>query len=281
MTNFKADSAQTQYIQGALANYGYREIGGSEGTPIILLQRYRGTIDDWDPALIEELSRDRRVVVFDNVGIGSSDGVAPDTVAGMAEGVADFVRTQKYGKVDILGWSMGGFIAQVLALDHADIVNKVVIAGSGPGEPSVRPTEDPKSVEIRQKVEPSLDDIIYIFFSHTETGKAAAGAVLSRFFHHESGQVFTVKQESWEQQAKAIQNWNSGKNSAWARLDEIKVPVLVANGSHDIMEPSIQSFEMARKLKGAITTFYSDSGHAFLFQYPERFARQVVDFYAS
>ncbi|MDR7144973.1 alpha/beta fold hydrolase [Rhizobium sp. BE258] len=281
MTKYKADSARTQYVQGALANYGYREIGETTGTPIILLQRYRGTIDDWDPALIEELSKDRRVIVFDNVGIGSSDGVAPDTIAAMAEGVADFVSAQKYGKVDIVGWSMGGFVAQVLALDHADIVNKVVVAGSGPGEPSVRPTEDPKSVEIRQKVEPSVDDIIYIFFSHTETGKAAAGQVLSRFFHHDSGEVLTVKQASWEQQAKAIQGWNSGQNSAWARLSEIEVPVLVANGSHDIMEPSIQSFEMARKLKGAVTTFYSDSGHAFLFQYPEKFARKVTDFFAS
>jgi pimeloyl-ACP methyl ester carboxylesterase len=281
VTKYKADSAQTQYVQGALANYGYREVGASTGTPIILLQRYRGTIDDWDPALLEELSKTRRVVVLDNVGIGSSDGVAPDSVAAMAEGVADFVKAQKYGKVDILGWSMGGFVAQVLALDHADIVNKVVVAGSGPGEPSVRPTEDPKSVEIRQKVDLTVDDIIYIFFAHTETGKAAAGEVLSRFFHHESGQVLTVKQESWEQQAKAIQSWNSGQKSAWARLGEIEVPILVANGSHDVMEPSIQSFEMARKLKSAVTTFYSDSGHAFLFQYPEKFAKQVVDFYAS
>lgn len=281
MTKYKADSAPTKFVQGTKANFGYREIGPESGTPIVLLQRYRGTLDDWDPALIEELSRERRVIVLDNVGVGSSDGVAPDSIAGMAEGVIDFIEAKKLGKVDILGWSMGGFVAQILALDHADKVNKVVVAGSGPGEPSVRPVEDAKSVEIRQKVEPSIEDIIYIFFSHTDTGKAAAGEVLSRFFHHESGTVLTVKQESWERQAKAIQTWNSGQGSAWSRLGEVKVPILVANGSHDIMEPSVQSFEMARKLNGAVTTFYSDSGHAFLFQYPEKFGRQVVNFFAA
>lgn len=281
MTKYKADSAPTQYVQGTKANFGFRELGGSSGTPIVLLQRYRGTLDDWDPALLEELSRERRVIVLDNVGVGSTDGVAPATIAEMAAGVADFIDAKKLGKVDILGWSMGGFVAQLLALDHADVVNKVIVAGSGPGEPSVRPTEDEKSVEIRQKVDLTVDDIIYIFFSHTDTGRAAAGEVLSRFFHHDSGVVLTVKQESWEQQAKAIQSWNSGQNSAWSRLGEIELPILVANGSHDIMEPSVQSFEMARKLKGAVTTFYSDSGHAFLFQYPEKFGRQVIDFLAK
>lgn len=279
MTKYKADSTPTQYVQGTKANYGYREIGPDGTTPIILLQRYRGTIDDWDPALLEELARQRKVIVFDNVGIGSTDGVAPDSISAMAEGVVDFVEAKKLAKVDILGWSMGGFVAQMLALDHADIVNKVIVAGSGPGAPSIRPTEDPKSVEIRQKVEPSVEDIIYIFFAHTDTGRAAAGDVFGRLFHHESGQILTVKQESWEKQGQAIQKWNSGNGSAWERLGEAKIPILVANGSHDIMEHSVQSFEMARRLRNAQTVFYSDSGHAFLFQYPEAFARHALDFF--
>jgi pimeloyl-ACP methyl ester carboxylesterase len=280
MTNYIADTAPTQYAQGAKAKYGYRELGSEGGQPIVLLPRFRGTIDDWDPALLEELARERRVIVFDNVGVGATDGIASDTISGMAEGAVDFIHAKKLGKVDILGWSMGGFVAQALALDHSDVVSKIVVAGSGPGEPSVRPSEDPKSVEIRGKVDLTLDEILYIFFSHSDSGRAAGLEVLGRFFHHASGVVQTVQRASWEQQAKAIQRWNGGQNSAWARLDEIKVPVLVANGTHDVMEPSIQSFEMARKLRDAETVFYSGAGHAFLFQLPEKFARRVLDFYA-
>jgi pimeloyl-ACP methyl ester carboxylesterase len=281
MSSYLAESAPTQHVVGSKARYGYREIGTDSGSPIVLLPRYRGTIDDWDPALIEDLATKRRVIVFDNVGIGSTDGVAPPTIAEMAEGVVDFLAAKDLAKVDVLGWSSGGFVAQLLALDHPESVNKIVVAGSGPGEPAIRPEEDPKSVEIRTKVDLDVDDILYIFFSHTDSGRQAGLEVLSRFFHHESGVVETVREESWQNHADAIAKWNSGDGSAWERLSQISVPVLVANGADDVMEHAVQSFEMVRRLRYGKAIFYSDAGHGFLFERHEDFSREVLNFFAG
>jgi pimeloyl-ACP methyl ester carboxylesterase len=279
---YRADSAPTQYVTGSLARYGYRELGPEGDIPIVLLQRFRGTIDDWDPYLVDLLSQSRRVILLDNVGVGSSDGTSPESIKEMGEGVADFLQAKNLPQVDLIGWSMGGFVAQLFALDHPDLVRRVVIAGTGPGEPSIRPKENARSVEIRAKVDLEIADILFIFFPDTEDGRTAGMEVLGRCYHHESGTVLTVKEESWKNQAEAITRWNSGDGSAWSRLAELRVPILVTAGAQDVMEEAVQAFETSRKVQGVGTTaIFSDAGHAFLFQHAERFASLATNFLAE
>jgi pimeloyl-ACP methyl ester carboxylesterase len=282
VATYLAESAPTRHVQGAKAHYGYRELGaGNPGLPVVLLQRYRGTVDDWDPQLLEHLAEARRVIVFDNVGVGSSTGVAPATIEEMAEGVVDFLAALGVDRIDLIGWSMGGFVGQLVALEHPRLVHRLIVAGSGPGEPSLRPVEDPRSVAIRGKEDLSLADVLFLFFDDTDEGRSVGGEVLGRFFHHESGVVETVSKESYANQGTAINRWNCGEGSAWARLPQLSVPVLVANGTEDVMEPAIQSFEMVRRIPDAEAAFFSDAGHAFLFQRPARFAEIALGFFAK
>lgn len=280
MSTYLAETVETSYIQGKLARYGYREYGMEGGIPLVLLNRYRATLDDWDPLLLDLLATERRVITVDNVGVGYTDGVAPDTIAGMAEGILDFIGAKGLGKVHLLGWSMGGFVAQILAADHTELFTSVTIAGSGPGEPSVRPAESPKSVAIRGKEDPSIEDVLYLFFPDTETGRSAGGAVLGRGYHRADGVTKEVKKESWANQSTAIQRWNSGEDSGWKRLPDIQVPLLVANGTQDVMEDVQQTIAMAERIPDGITAIFADAGHAFLFQYADRFSRLLIGFTA-
>ncbi|MBB5167598.1 alpha/beta fold hydrolase [Mycobacterium sp. AZCC_0083] len=278
-TTYRADSAQLHKVPGQLATYGYREFGPHGDIPIVLLQRFRGTVDDWDPKLLELLSDERRVIAVDNVGVGSTDGVAPSSIADMAEGIVDFLAARGLGTVDLIGWSMGGFVAQLLGLDHPELFRRIVIAGSGPGEASIRPEESARSQQIRAKSEPDVDDILYLFFPDTEDGRAQGLETLGRFFHHESGETLTVSEESWQRQGQAIADWNNGHGSAWDRLATFTVPLLVTAGAFDVMEDAAQAFETSRRVGGESTTaIFSNSGHAFLFQYPERFSRLALGF---
>jgi len=281
-SSYRADSAPTGYVSGKLARYGYREFGPEGDIPLVLLQRFRGTIDDWDPKLLDLLATERRVIVFDNVGVGSTDGTSPATISQMGDGMVDFLTALGLDRVDLLGWSMGGFVAQLLALDHPACFRRVVIAGTGPGEPSIRPEESERSRRIRAKTDPDIDDVLYLFFPDTDEGRTAGLEVLGRQYHHESGTTLTVKEESWRNQAKAIEAWNSGIDSAWTRLPDFSVPLLITAGAHDVMEDAAQAFASTRKLSGEATTaIFSNSGHAFLFQYPERFSRLALSFLTS
>lgn len=278
MATYASETVNVEFASGKRARYGYRSFGSGEGTPLVLLHRFRGTLDDWDPLLLDLLAAERRVIAFDNVGVGNTDGTAPDSIAEMADGVVDFLDALGLSQVDLLGWSMGGFVAQLVALNYPDRVAKLVVAGSGPGEPSVRPAEDERSLSIRPKADPSIEEILYLFFPDNEDGIKAGYEVLGRMYHHESGVVATTKEESWRQQAVAINKWNSGEDSAWSRLGELSVPTFVANGSQDIMEHPVQTYEMANRLPDGVITLFSGSGHAFLFQFPNLFAKFVHEF---
>lgn len=278
MATYISETVDAEYVDGGQARYGYRQFGAREGVPLVLLHRYRGTLDDWDPKLLDLLSAERHVIAFDNVGVGYSTGDAPDNVAAMADGVVDFLDALGLERVDVLGWSMGGFVAQLVALNYPSRVRRVVVAGSGPGEPSIRPPEDPRSLAIRPKPEPTPEEGLYLFYPDDEEGRRVGAEASSRFYHHESGIVKTTKESSWRKQAIAIDSWNAGENSAWNRLEDLVAPTLVANGSKDIMEDTVQSYEMARKLPNAVTAIFSRSGHAFLFQYPDLFSRLTLDF---
>ncbi|MGE0220793.1 alpha/beta fold hydrolase [Mycolicibacterium sp.] len=280
--SYIADRAETARVTGSLTEYAYRELGSDNGgVPLVLLQRLRGTMDHWDPAFLDALAAGRRVLLFDNIGIGATAGTVPDTVAGIADAAVDFITALGLDRVDLLGWSLGGFVAQAVALAHPQLVRRLVVAGSGPGGvPDSRPT-DAKVLELLTAAENSVDDFLYLFFGTDPESQKKGRESLVRLLPRLSARGATVTEESWRHQLNAIIGWAGGVDSAWQRLGELELPVLVANGIHDVVLDAGDSFAMAQRLPNAVAIFYSDAGHGFLFQHPDAFAAEVLAFLSA
>jgi pimeloyl-ACP methyl ester carboxylesterase len=271
---YLADTSETRHVDGRLARYAYRDIGRSASEPpLVLFQRYRGTLDHWDPLFLEVLASEHRVVTFDNAGVGASSGEVADTIEGMAETAIDFIEAAGFARVDALGWSMGGYVAQLVALERPDLVRRLVVAGSGPGGV---PGIPPRAERVRELARADVigdDDYLYLFFGRHDEGRRLGRESLARIRARAE-----VGPEAWRNQLRAIMSWTEGAGSAWPRLRELELPVLVANGAHDVMVDAANTFAMAQRLRHATMVLYSDSGHGFLFQHPEEFGRVVIDF---
>ena len=274
MTNAKTPleigRVETRY--GLLA---YRVDGDADGPPLVLAQRFLGTMEDWDPAFIAALAAKRRVIRFDNAGVGDSSGEAPETVAKMAEAAIAFLHAMDLGEVDLLGWSLGGYVAQMTALNAPGRIRRLIVAGSGPGGVSEGPRPDPRVAVIAAKAAVDLSDLAFLFFTQSETGKAAAAQYLERV-HGAPRPV--VDKETGRRQRKAIEAWWKGEDVARPRLAELMIPILVANGVSDIMVPAYSSYVISQEAPDVKLVLYPDAGHAFLFQHAEAFADEIARF---
>ena len=242
--------------------------------PLLLCQRFRGTMEDWDPEFISRLAVGRQVIRFDSAGIGESEGETPNSVTAMAEIVRALLDALKIDKIDLLGWSLGGYIAQTVTLNWPERVRRLVIAGSGPGGPD-GPPPHPRVAEIAAKHAPTREEVRFLFFTESEAGIAAAER---HFTHIRLGERAPIAVESGRRQREAIVAWWRGEGAARPRLADLSLPVLVANGIADVMIPAEHSFAIARTAPNAKLVLYPDAGHAFLFQYAEEFIREVLGF---
>ncbi len=279
---FAADAVATAFADGPSARFGYRRFGVSGGVPLVLVNRFRGTIDHWDPALLDALAQERDVIVFDNAGVGTSSGAVPDSVPGMAAGAAEFLAAIGVGRADLLGWSMGGFVAQALALARPELVRRLVVAGSGPGRMPDTPVTPDRVWPTALKPDNDDEDFLYLFFPGTPTARAAGTASLSRLRTRLDSSRSVVEPDGVQAQFAAIRAW-SGPDAgptagAWDRLPELTLPVLVANGAHDVMAHPYLSYAMSQRLPDATLVLYADAGHGFLFQHAERFGGHVREF---
>jgi pimeloyl-ACP methyl ester carboxylesterase len=261
-------------VTTALGSIAVRIDGDTGGPPLLLCQRFRGTMEDWDPEFIALLARGRNVIRFDSMGVGESAGIAPDTVRGMAEIVPALLDALGIDATDLLGWSLGGYVAQTVALDWPTRVRRLVIAGSGPGGPG-GPPPDPRVAEIVGRATPTEADIQFLFFTNTPAGQTAARR---HFDHIQFGERPPVATQIGTRQRQAIVAWWHGMGAAKTRLSSLGLPILVANGIADVMVPAEHSFTIARDAPNAKLILYPDSGHAFLFQYAHDFSAEVLNF---
>jgi pimeloyl-ACP methyl ester carboxylesterase len=277
--NLLSASAATRHIKGKLAVYAYRDFGvASSAPPLVLLMRFRGTMDHWDPAFLEVIAAERRVILFDNAGVSESTGEVATTFTGMAETAVDFISALGLKEIDLLGWSIGGFIGQTVALNHPGLVRRLLVVGSSPGGVPGSPGLDPKVAEVMTASVSTDEDFLYLFFGSDDASQLAGKKSLRRLEPRLSKSRAAVTQEAWGRQLQAIMKWAGGEGIAWNRLQEITIPVLVANGAHDVMVDSGDSFAMVRRMKNATALFYGDAGHAFLFQHPDEFGKAVLEF---
>ncbi|MBP6901452.1 MAG: alpha/beta hydrolase [Burkholderiaceae bacterium] len=275
-------AAPTQYLGIDDQRIAYRLIGAGSGVPLLLLNRFRGTMDHWDPLLIDRIASERPVLMFDQPGFARSQGTPPDSLDGFADSAARLLEALGQPQVDVLGFSMGGMVALQLALNHPQRVRRLVIAGSGPGfVPDLPPGVAPAGPEVWQVATKPVNedaDFLFLFFEDTPTSQAAGRAYLKRLHQRADAFAQQVEAGAWQAQLKSALAVGSAQTSLLPRLAGVRQPVLVANGRHDIMVPTYASYAMAQTLPDARLVIYPDSGHGFLFQYPQAFGDEVLRF---
>ena len=266
-----------------LPRFTYRRMGPRGGVPLILLNRFRATIDWWDPEFLDYLAADHDVIVFDNVGIGYTSGSPRDSMDGFAEGAVEFIEALGLSNVDVLGWSLGGVVAHAVALRKPDLVRKIIVAGSTPGGavPGLEMSEE----VLRIMAKPGggdADDMLYLFYPETDRARAAGREHFAKVSTRLATGGPAVSEEAAMGQLTAV-----GKLLAvpfeQVQLDlaVTKQPVLYANGAHDVMIPAVASYVAVQHLDTATLVLYGDAGHAFLFQHARAFATEVANFLAA
>jgi pimeloyl-ACP methyl ester carboxylesterase len=270
MTNLH-DTAPTQCIEARAVKYAYRRFGAAMGTPVVFLQHFRGGLDNWDPKVTDGLARNRPVILFNNAGVASSGGEPVDTVSAMAKHVVTFINALGLKQVDLLGFSLGGFVAQQVGIEYPDLIRRVVLAGTGPQGGEGMDSFTPKVAEHATRGTPVLEDFLYLFFSPSETSQAAGRAFWDRR-HTRTDQDIPSSMAAMGAQAAAMASWGAvPKTDRYGQLKNIKQPVLVVNGHDDIMVPTINSFILQQRIPNATLILYPDSGHGAIFQYPDLF----------
>ena len=251
--------------------YAYRDVGEGE-VPLVLLQHFRGNLDNWDPALVDALAADRRVVAFDNVGVGGSTGETPDTIEAMAHGAIAFVEAMSLEQVDLLGFSIGSFVAQEIALIRPDLLRRVVLASSAPQGAAGMHGWAPEVIGAVGQPETSPAGYLSVFFAPTDTSRKAGQEAAGRIFGPRSNPDQPTTWQTRQAQYDAVCAWGIPNHSMLERVAAVDLPVLVANGDSDPMILPRYSYLLAGLLPNARLTIYPDSAHGFLFQHHGQFA---------
>jgi pimeloyl-ACP methyl ester carboxylesterase len=261
-------------------DYAYRDVGQGDG-PLVLLQHFRGNLDNWDPALIEALAARRRVVTFDNVGVGATSGATPRTVEAMAHGAIAFLQAMDVRRVDLLGFSIGSFVAQEIALIRPDLLRRVVLASSAPQGAAGMHGWAPGVIGAIGGPESNPQGYLEVFFAPTDTSREAGRQAVRRIFGLAAGRDEQTTWQTRQAQYDAVCAWGIPNHSMLQRVAAIKMPVFVANGDSDPMILPRYSHLLAGLLPDARLTIYPDSAHGFLFQHHAEFAADVLAFLAE
>jgi pimeloyl-ACP methyl ester carboxylesterase len=271
-------TAKTQFIEAHGVRYAYRTFGSGDGLPLLCLQHFRGGLDHWDPLVTDGLAKSRPIILFNNAGVASSGGKPAWTVADMSRHVIAFVEALGLEKIDLFGFSMGGFAAQQVTLDRPDLVRRLILAGTGPeGGEGMLGYPDLATAHATQEI-PVEQNFLYLFFHPTGSSQAAGRAFWTRRNERADKDV-PSSMDAMRAQASAIGAWGAvPAGDRYARLKEIKQPVLIVQGKTDLMVPTINSFILQQHLPNAELMVYPDSGHGSIFQFPERFVSQATTF---
>jgi pimeloyl-ACP methyl ester carboxylesterase len=263
-------------------DYAYRSTGAGDAPALVMLQHFRGNLDNWDPALVDALAGNHRVIAFDNRGVAASTGTTPSTVAEMARDAIDFIEGLRVGAVDLVGFSIGSFVAQEIALVRPSIVRTVVLAAAAPQGASGMHGWAPEVIGAVGKPETSAEEYIGVFFANSDTSRAAGAQAAGRIFGART--VDRDAPTSWQTrlaQYDAVCAWGQPNHSLLERVSAIDKPVFVANGDSDPMILPRYSYLLAGLIPGARVKIYPDAAHGFLFQHHAEFAADIDAFLAG
>jgi pimeloyl-ACP methyl ester carboxylesterase len=272
-------TAPTQFVTAGDNKYAYRQFGSGPGLPLLFLQHFTGTLDNWDPAVTDALARGRSVVLFESAGIGRSSGKVPTTVAAMADHAMNFLDALGLTLVDVLGSSLGGMVAQVIALERPALLRRIILTGTGPEGGVGVAMDRPDLLKIfgDQKMPPS-EKLLKLFFETTETSQSAGREFVQRLARRREDTDAPTIAEAAGAQLAAMAAWEKSGGEPYTNLKKIAQPVLVTNGNNDIMIPTVNSFTLSEHLPNAQLIIYPDSGHGSLFQHAAAFTSHVSEF---
>jgi pimeloyl-ACP methyl ester carboxylesterase len=271
-----ANTSPTMSVDVGGTRFAYRQFGPDTGVPVVFLHHFTAVLDDWDPRVIDGIAAQRRVITFDNRGVGGTKGRTPSKVSAMADDAIAFIRALGLEQVDLMGFSLGGFIAQAIVTKQPALVRRMILAGTGPaggagvGQFSARLIGD-----MMHGLLTRTDPKPYLFFTRTANGKAAATAYMGRLKERGHDRVKRTSPRGVAAQLRAIRRWGAQDPMD---LGAIQHPVLVANGEDDRMLPTSASFDLAHRLPNASLRIYPDAGHGGVFQCHEQFVPQVLAF---
>ena len=276
MSNLTAPNLSVAAANGI--KYAYRRFGRTGGTPVLFLHHFRANLDNWDPALVDDIAAEHDVILLDHAGVGGSTGETPRSVAAMATDAIAFVEALELTSVDLFGFSLGGMVAQELVLRRPYLVRRLVLASAAPegGRGIHAFAKDVADAAFRDV--PAADDLLYLFFSPSEESQRKGGEFLTRIFTRSEGRDANTSLATRDAQIEALSAWGVPDTTRLNRLAGITQPTLVANGDHDRLLPIPNSYLLAGHIPNARLAIYPDAGHAFLFQHPHEFAAETVRF---
>jgi pimeloyl-ACP methyl ester carboxylesterase len=273
------NTAPTRFVEVDGIRFAYRRFGSPVGTPIVLLQHLMGNLDNYDPAITEALATGREVILTDNAGVGLSTGAAPETVARMARDAALLIDALGLERVDLVGFSMGGYVAQQIAADRPELVRRLILVGTGPRGGEGMGQLAPDVAPLFGKVYDPQDLMwLPIFFSPSDVSQAAGRRFLERIRVRSEDRDVPVSQATVAAHSAAAGEWGMAAPGSFDYLKGILHPALVVNGSNDIVVPTVNSYILQQNLPNAELILFPDSNHGSLFQFTELFNRYVTDF---
>jgi len=276
MTQHSHQTAPTQFADAAGIRFAYRRFGKSGGVPLVFNMHFTGTMDHWDPAVTDGLAQEREVILFDNAGVSGSSGEVPNSIEEMAANAATFIRALGLTQVDVLGFSLGGLVAQELALAEPELVRRLILLGTGPrsGEGMASLTPEAQPTFGARYDEP--DHLwLKVFFTASEASQAAGRAYLKRFRLRVDDRDPEVSDQVAPAQLEALAKWGAPRENQFEYLKAIAQPTLVVNGGTDVIVYSVNSWILQQHLPNAQLILYPDANHGSQYQYPERFVRHV------
>lgn len=279
MTQYSHQTAPTRFVEGNGVRFAYRRFGKAGGVPLVFNMHFTGTMDHWDPLVTDGFAKEREVILFDNAGVSSSSGEVPTTVEGMAANAIAFSKALGLKVVDVLGFSLGGLVAQEIALQAPDLVRRLVLVGTGPrgGEGMVSLT--PEAQEIFGATYDQPDHLwLSVFFTSSETSQAAGREYLKRFRLRTSDRDPEANEKVAPAQLEALAKWGAARENPFDYLKAIRQPTLVINGDNDVIIYTINSYILQQNIPNAQLILYPDANHGSQYQYPERFVRHVSMF---
>jgi pimeloyl-ACP methyl ester carboxylesterase len=275
-------TAPTQFVEANGIRFAYRRFGKPGGVPLVFNQHFTGTMDHWDPLVIDGLAATREVILFNNAGVSNSSGEVPTTFERTGANAVAFIRTLGLRNVDVLGFSIGGFVAQEIALQASELVRKLLLVGTGPRGGQGMAALTPEAQQIFGAIYADPDDIwLSVHFTASEVSQAAGRQFLKRFRLRNENRDPEVNEKVAPAQIEAIGKWGVQREGSYTYLKTIKQPTLVVNGSSDVIIYPINSFILQQNIPHAQLILYPDSNHGSHYQYPGLFVRHAAMFLDS
>lgn len=271
--------APSRTVTAGGTTYAYRELGPKGGIPVVFFVHLAATLDNWDPRIIDPIAKTRHVIAFDNKGVGASSGKVPGTIEEAADDAYTFITALGFKKIDVFSFSMGGMIAQDLALKHPELVRRLVLTGTGPrGGKDMDKVAGVTYWDMLRATLTRSDPKEFLFFNRDAVGKRAGKQFVNRLKERTTDRDKDITISALQTQLKAIKAYGRSRPSD---LSKITQPTLIANGDHDRMVPTVLSEDLHRRIAGSELIIYPNSGHGGIFQYHEQFAPIAASFLAA